>query len=76
MKPVVNGLEQSYAGDIEFLRLNAAYGEGQEAFLYYNMRGHPSYLLVAPDGEVLWRSIGPMDRESLEQAIDTNAPSS
>jgi hypothetical protein len=76
MKPVVNGLEQSYEGDIEFLRLNAAYGEGREALLYYGLRGHPSYLLLAPDGEVLWRSIGSMDREPLEQAIDTYAPSS
>jgi hypothetical protein len=75
MKPVVNGLEQFYGDDTEFLRLNAGYGEGQEVFLFYGMRGHPSYLLLAPDGEVLWRGIGPLTREALEQAVDANAPS-
>lgn len=76
MKPVVNGLEQSYGGDIEFLRLNAAVGEGRDVFMYYGMPGHPSYLLLAPDGEVLWRGLGPVNREVLEQAIAAYAPSS
>ena len=76
MKPVVNGLEQTYGGEIDFLWLNAGAGEGREAFLYYNLRGHPSYILLAPDGEVLWRGIGPMNRDALEQAIDAFQPSS
>jgi hypothetical protein len=76
MKPVVNGLEEIHGGEIDFVWLNAGFGEGREAFLRFGLLGHPSYLLLSPDGEELWRGVGPFSAEELEQAIVTYLPAS
>jgi hypothetical protein len=70
MTPVVNGLEEKYNAQVIFLSLNAAFGEGKAALEAYRMPGHPSYVLLNPSGEVLWRSFGVQFEASLEAAIE------
>ena len=70
MTPVVNGLEAEFADLIDFRSLDAASGEGQRAFTSYGLPGHPSYLILEPQGEVLWRSFGPQTRKALADAIE------
>ncbi len=70
MTPVVNGLEDKYNGQVTFIILNAAFGEGKAALGAYLMPGHPSYVLLNPSGEVLWRSFGVQFEAALETAIE------
>lgn len=70
MTPVVNGLADEYGAQIEFRSLNAGIGDGQSAFNNYRLPGHPSYIILNPDGEELWRSFGPQTQDVLENAIE------
>ncbi len=69
MEPVVDGLETSYSEQVEFRRLNANSPEGQRAFRAFALPGHPSYVLVNPDGEVLWKGFGEQSATSLQDQL-------
>jgi hypothetical protein len=70
MTPVVNGLESDFADVVDFRLLNAASGIGQRAFNSYSLPGHPSYLILDPQGEILWTSFGPQSKQILVEAIE------
>ncbi|HEC23796.1 MAG TPA: hypothetical protein ENI95_12860 [Chloroflexi bacterium] len=71
MQPIVDGIEEQYGGQIDVLRLNALDGEqGEAAFRFYALRGHPSLVLVQPDGEAIWVRVGIVPRETLEEVIE------
>ncbi len=69
MAPVVNGLQEKYESEVEFLILNAGFGDGKEAFEHYRLPGHPSFVLLNPQGEVTWQAFGPQAEASLEAAV-------
>ncbi len=69
MQPVVNGLNQTYGDRIEFRELDANAPDGQQAFRAYSLPGHPGYVLLDPQGEVLWMGFGEQSRESLEAQL-------
>ena len=69
MAPIVDGLESVYQAEVEFIRLNAAVGDGLDTFQYYGLPGHPSYLLLSPAGDVLWTGAGEIPAQSIEQEI-------
>jgi hypothetical protein len=77
MMPIVDGLEEDYQKEIVFIRLNAAVDEGKETFRYYNLPGHPGFLLLDPSGDVLWSGTGEIpenviDAELMNNIIKTN----
>ena len=65
MEPVVNGLEEIYQEQIEFRALDANALDGQQAFRAYALPGHPGYVLLNPEGEVLWKGFGEQSEENL-----------
>lgn len=69
MEPVVHGLEETYQDQIEFRALDANAPEGQQAFRAYGLPGHPGYVLLNSDGEVVWKGFGEQSRESLESQL-------
>lgn len=69
MLPVVNGLEEIYGNEIEFRRIDANSSEGKPVFQHYGLQGHPSYVLLNPEGEVLWRGLGEQSSEMLQEKI-------
>jgi hypothetical protein len=73
MQPIVNGLETEYAGKLAFDRRNATTPEGGAELGYYELRGHPSYVIVAPDGTLLWSGFGQVPRDRLRQQLDKYA---
>lgn len=73
MQPIVNGLETEYAGNLAFDRRNATTPEGRVELDYYELRGHPSYVIVAPDGTLLWSGFGQVPGDHLRQHLDRYA---
>ena len=69
MVPVVNGLEEVYSDEIEFRRIDANSTQGRPAFQYFGLQGHPSYVLLNPEGEVLWQGLGELLPEKLQEEI-------
>ena len=68
MEPIVDGLEQQYQEEIKFFRINAG-TDGIETFDHYNLLGHPSYVLLNPDGDVLWSGVGEFLVDQLDGLI-------
>jgi hypothetical protein len=72
MQPIVNGLEEQYAAEVEFISLNSEDGDqGEAAFAAYGLRGHPSIVLVRPGGQISAIKLGVVTAKELEQAIQT-----
>ena len=71
MRPIVDGLEEQYGVRVDFIRLDALDGgQGEAAFATYGLRGHPSIVVVAPDGQVSAVKLGIVPREELAQALE------
>ena len=69
MEPVVNGIEENFSGDIEILRLDANQNIGKDAFSYYRFQGHPAFILLNPEGKVLWSGLGVQNAGDIEIII-------
>ena len=68
MKPIDDGLEVEYGERLTVLRLNAQ-DKGRDAFVAYDLRGHPSFVIIDSTGRVLWKAVGQQSRSHLETAI-------
>lgn len=69
MQPIVDGLEAEFKGEIAFEQRNANSEEGKATMDTYALRAHPSYVIVAPDGKVLWSGLGEMQTEKLKEHL-------
>ena len=70
MQPIVDRLELTYQDRAEFRSINAGFGEGKETFQSYALPGHPGYVILSPEGDVIWKGFGPQSAESLESTLD------
>ena len=70
MQPIVNGIQSEFDDQIDVVYLNAAdEAEGQAAFEFYGLRGHPTLMLIEADGTTAWTRLGIVTQEELEQAL-------
>jgi len=58
----VNGIEKDLRGKAELLRLNILTPVGAEIAERYEVPGVPTLVVLAPGGEVVYRSTGMPDR--------------
>jgi hypothetical protein len=70
MTPVVNGLESAFGGQVDIRSIDANSDQGKRAFENYRLPGHPSYVILAPQGEVLWRGFGIQSAGALEDVVE------
>lgn len=69
MQPIVNGLEAEFRNQMAFERFDANRLDGESVMNAYSIRGHPSYLIVDPDGTLLWSFTGAVSANTLRQQI-------
>lgn len=69
MKPIVDRLETQFAGQIAFQRVKTDEGDGPALTRAYRIQGHPTFLIIDPQGQELNRLIGPQSAEQLTAAI-------
>jgi hypothetical protein len=74
MEPIVNGLETEFEADVAFDKINATSERGQAAMKSYSMRGHPSYVLVDVNGDVLWQFAGQTEEMQLRSQLASLEP--
>jgi thioredoxin-like negative regulator of GroEL len=70
MAPIVDGLSDEFAGRATVLQLNAAEKANEELQARYDVRGHPSFLVLDSDGRAVQRFFGPQIETVLGQALD------
>jgi hypothetical protein len=69
MQPIVNGLDAEYTDQVVFEYQLADTAPGRDRMRAYELRGHPSYVLVAPNGEVHWAATGAVPADIVRQQI-------
>lgn len=69
MQPIVNGLEEEFGGTVTFAYINAITSEGQAQLHGYGLRGHPSYVLLSAEGEILWSMAGQTTLATLREQL-------
>lgn len=71
MQPIVNGLEDEYGNEIEFVKINIDDPNSAAAKQEYGFRYQPYFVLVDADGEVLESWPGYTDATLFEDAFAT-----
>jgi len=70
MQPIVDGLENEYTTGIEFRNIDANSATGNPIYKSFQLRGHPSYILLNPAGEVVWTGLGLQPQEQLKTQFE------
>jgi thioredoxin-like negative regulator of GroEL len=70
MAPIVDGLSDEFEGRATVLQLNAAEQTNEELQARYDVRGHPSFVVLDGDGRVVQRFFGPQAVEILRQELE------
>lgn len=69
MKPIVDGLEQEFAGQVTILRLDADDPANNQLMEDLGLRGHPSFAVIDGQGNITARFFGPQPVETLREAL-------
>ncbi|MBK9053633.1 MAG: hypothetical protein IPL78_22845 [Chloroflexi bacterium] len=69
MEPIVDGLEQEFAGQIAVLRLNADDPVNAQLMQDMGLRGHPSFAVLDTQANITARFFGPQTAATLREAI-------
>ena len=69
MAPVVHGLEQQYAGRVDFVYLDVKDARNAEAKARLGFRSTPHFFVVSADGRVLHAWQGVVSRETIEARL-------
>jgi thioredoxin-like negative regulator of GroEL len=69
MMPIVDELEEEFAGEVEVVRLNAGKEDEARMAATIGLRGHPSFAILTADGQVSDRFFGPQPAELLRSAM-------
>ena len=67
----MNGLEDEYGTQLEFIRLNAAEPDNEAIQREYGLRGHPTVAIIDADGNAEAKFIGEQSAETLRDAIES-----
>ncbi len=69
MKPIVDGLEQEYGGQIAVQRINADKEDGPVIMRNYKLPGHPVLLIFNSRQQEVYRFIGPQPAGEVETEL-------
>ena len=69
MQPIVHGLETEFAEQLAFEQRDANTEAGKTTMQAYNLRAHPSYIIVAPDGKLVWSLTGQVSTDVLQAQL-------
>ena len=69
MKPVVDGLEQEFSGQLLIIRLNIQETVGRELAPLYGFEFTPTFIFFDAQGNELWREVGGLDVERVRESV-------
>ena len=70
MKPIVDGIEQEFEGQLLVIRLNVQEEIGRELAPVFGFEFTPTFIFFDAQGNELWRSVGSLDLDRLRQSIE------
>jgi thioredoxin-like negative regulator of GroEL len=69
MTPIVNGLENDFAGRAEVLHLDANEAGNASLQQQFGLRGHPTFVVLDENGQAVQTFIGPQTGTVLSEAL-------
>jgi hypothetical protein len=75
MMLIVDGLEVEFEGRVPVFRLNANEDANAQLQAGYGMRGHPAFVVLDGNSQVIESFFGPQTAESFRAAMSTAAVS-
>jgi hypothetical protein len=69
MNPIVNGITDEYRGRVDVRQLNAR-SDGSAAFAFYRLPGHPAYVVLFSNGQIIWSDVGIKTREQITKPLN------
>jgi thioredoxin-related protein len=69
MKPIVDGLESEFSGDLVVIRLNVQDPVGRELATQYDFRYTPTFIFFDAQGTEIWRTVGKLGTERVRASI-------
>lgn len=73
MAPIIDGIEEDFAGKIALERYDAASDDGKKLMEQYELKVTPSYVMASPDGTKLWSLTGAIHKDMLRQQVQAKA---
>jgi thioredoxin-like negative regulator of GroEL len=70
MEPIVDGLEEKYAGDFKIVRIDVDTSQGKQLAREHGCIGQPAYVFFDRSGEQVRRLMGAQTAETFEQEIE------
>lgn len=74
MTPIVHGLQEEFANQVEIQLLNVGLPENEAIQQQYELRGHPTMVLINADGEKIHQFFGVVDEMQLRTALQDLIP--
>lgn len=69
MKPIVDGIEQQYQGQLVVIRLDIQSNTGRTLAPLYGFQYTPTFIFFDASGKELWRSIGQLDTVKVSDSL-------
>ena len=69
MRPVVNGLQEKYGDRVAFAGVDYYDESNRQLFRKYEVLGHPTFVILDPNGKVVEQLTGFVEAEELEAAV-------
>jgi len=70
MKPIVDGLEETYGDEFKIVRIDVDRSDGVKLAHEYRLVGQPSYIFFDRAGEEVRRLAGPQFADVMAQEIE------
>ncbi len=67
-------LQAQYADQIEFVTVDANTRAGADFSDLYGIRGHPGFVAIDANGEVVHAALGPFEEEGLRDLVASLVP--
>ncbi|HSF82884.1 MAG TPA: thioredoxin family protein [Anaerolineales bacterium] len=68
-KPIVDGIEREYAGQLLVLRVDVQDEVGKALAREQSVIATPTFILFAAGGEILWRSVGTINPDQVADSL-------
>jgi thiol-disulfide isomerase/thioredoxin len=72
MKPIVDGIEEEFKGQLIVQRVNVQDSIGKSLAKKYGFLATPTFILFNEKGVEVWRSIGGIDKMKIAQFLVSN----
>lgn len=68
-KPIVDGIEREFEGQLKVIRLNVQEPVGQILGQQYSFEFTPTFILFDRQGEEVWRSVGIINPNDIRELM-------